>query len=104
MDIVKRDNRADTLDILEAGFYIVISTKNLLNDQDLDEPLVYLTLAVVIKLSILTARGARTSGSSASGRTMERETSIGVWISSSEVVSSSTIVKVTRPPEVLGLD
>lgn len=28
MNIVKHNHRADTLDILEAGFYIVISTKN----------------------------------------------------------------------------
>jgi len=27
IDIIKRDHRADTLDILEAGFCIVISTK-----------------------------------------------------------------------------
>ena len=27
IDVVKRDHRADTLDILETGFYIVISTE-----------------------------------------------------------------------------
>ena len=32
MDIVKRDYRADVLDILEARFCIVISTKKFLND------------------------------------------------------------------------